>query len=107
VLAITVVSYSSYFPMVNDLTYCNPNSVRAQYSTSDRLMSSHDSSASDGSVPLHHQTFEVSISATYPSQSETPPDKEKFLDKREEETRVFLRGRLSLVTSLSKSQVHY
>jgi hypothetical protein len=30
---------------------------------------------------LHHPTSEVSISAHYPSQTETPLDKEKFFNK--------------------------
>jgi hypothetical protein len=44
-------------------------------------LSSYHSSASDGSVHLHHPILVASVSAHYRSQTETPPGEEQFFNK--------------------------
>jgi hypothetical protein len=53
-------------------------------------------------VPLHHPTLEVSISAHYASQTETPPGKGKSFNKDVEEKTGFLRAWLSLLGFIAK-----
>jgi hypothetical protein len=76
-------------------------STSTRFSTSNRFTSSHHSSLLDGSTSTRYSLGQIgtlapsdnrgvdTVSARYPSQIKTPPDKEKFFNKDEEKPQVF------------------